>query len=132
MWRRATFFAAALGACAPSRGQPADAFVCNGLDAREVLAAIQARGADLNRPREAVFYFYGAESALPGLRRELERLGFAVRPARTDPGLIASRTGVVDSAWLQRIVPALCAAAARHEVNYDGWEASLPEQQANR
>jgi regulator of ribonuclease activity B len=130
MRRRLALFAIALGACAPSHGQSPDALVCNDLDAREVLAAIEARGADLSRPREAVFYFYGAESALPGMRRELERLGFSVRPTNTDPGLIASRTGVVDSAWLRRILPELCAAAARHEVNYDGWEASLPEQRA--
>lgn len=126
--------AAALGACACSASQPGGEgpFVCKGMDARVVLREIEVRGADLSRPREAVFYFYGAQASLPGLRRELEGLGFAVRPTRTDPWLIASRTAVVDLAWLERTMPQLCQAAARNQVTYDGWEAALPEQQANR
>lgn len=126
--------AAILGAGGGWASQPGGGgpFVCNGMDARVVLRELVARGADLSRPREAIFYFHGAQASLPGLRRALEGLGFAVRPQWAESGLIAARIAVVDPAWLERTMPQLCRAATRSRASYDGWEAALPEQEANQ
>lgn len=116
---------APVAACSEPGGNAA--FACNGMDARDVLADIASRGADLRRARELVFYYYGPEARLAGLQRDIEALGFAVRPARAEPGRIATVRRAVDEAWLAGTMPALCAAAARHGAEYDGWEAEIPE-----
>ena len=131
-------FGLALAACgAPAGGAvgqdntTADSrFVCNGMDAREVLGQIAGVGADLRRPREAVFYFYGPEARLAGFQRDLEALGFSVRPTRTDPGRIATVRRVVDEAWLAEAMPRVCEAARRHGVEYDGWEVAADQPAA--
>jgi hypothetical protein len=105
----------------------ASEFQCSGMDAREVLSTIVAQGANLTLPREAVFYFYGAEGKLPALQSDLEHLGFAVRPTKTEPGRVAAMTAVVDEQWLRQMMPKLCAITNVHGVEYDGWEASIPE-----
>lgn len=92
-----------------------------------MLGTIVAQGANLTLPREAVFYFYGAEAALPRVQSDLERLGFVVRPTKTEAGRIATMTAVVNEAWLREMMPKLCAIAASRGVEYDGWEASIPE-----
>jgi hypothetical protein len=107
---------------------PAD-FVCNGQDARDVLAAMKRSGADLSRRREANFYFYGEEGRMQALDTRLHALGFATRPANTDPGRIATVEAVTDEAWLGRIIPRVCAISQDLGIQYDGWEASLPEAQ---
>ena len=104
-------------------------FVCNGMDAREVLAQIAQQGAVFTNEREAVFYFYGPEPKLPVLHAELEKLGFTVRPTRTEPGRIATINAVVDEQWLGQVMPKICALSTSQGVEYDGWEASIPEAQ---
>ncbi|MBV1687387.1 ribonuclease E inhibitor RraB [Novosphingobium sp. G106] len=116
--------ASASAACAA----PAD-FVCNGQDARAVLAAMKRSGADLGQRREANFYFYGEEGRMPALETRLRQLGFATRSTNTDPGRIATIEAVTDEAWLGTIIPKVCAAAQDLGIQYDGWEASLPEAQ---
>lgn len=105
----------------------ASKFHCGGMDAREVLDVIVAQGANLTNPREAVFYFYGAEEKLPEPQTDLERLGFFVHSTKTEPGRIARMNTVVDEAWLGEMMPNLCAIVSDHGVEYDGWEASIPE-----
>jgi hypothetical protein len=91
------------------------------------LVAIQQGGAVLTNQREGVFYFYGAEEKLPKLETALRGLGFSVRPARTEPGRIATINAVIDEAWLGSLVPQLCEITSELGVEYDGWEASMPE-----
>lgn len=92
-----------------------------------VLSSLLDNGADLTRQREAVFYFYGPAHRLPELQIGLERLGFAVRPTRTDLGLVASVGAVVNEDWIATTVPQLCKMALDLNIEYDGWEASIPE-----
>ncbi len=107
---------------------PAD-FVCNGQDARDVLAAMRRGGADLRQRREAHFYFYGEEGRMPALDTRLHALGFATRPSNTEPGRIATVEAVTDEAWLGTIIPRVCQISQDLGIQYDGWEASLPEAQ---
>jgi hypothetical protein len=80
-------------------------FHCAGMDARDVLNTIVEQGANLALPRDAVFYFYGPEAKLPALEADLERLGFSVRPTKTEPGRIATIKTVLDEAWLRQVMP---------------------------
>jgi len=107
-------------------------FICGGADQRQFLDDLKNNGADLTRSREAVFYFYGKPERLPALQVDLERVGFSVRPTKTDPGRIASVNAVVSESWLREILPVLCELATKHGVEYDGWEASLPEHDQRR
>lgn len=107
----------------------ANPFICNGMNALEVIEQIKAQGADLRVTREAVFYFYGKDERLQAFQQGLERLGFAVDATRTEPGRIARTNVAVTEDWLREIMPKLCALAAAHSVDYDGWEASIPEAQ---
>jgi hypothetical protein len=100
-------------------------FMCGGMDARDVLNQIVGQGADLTQEREAIFYFYGREASLPAFQRDMEALGFSVRPARTEPGRIATIRAIFDEEWLGRTMPQVCQAAAKHGISFDGWEASI-------
>ena len=111
---------------------PDSDFMCDQMDARDVLTVLKERGADLSKPREGVFYFYGASDALMRLENGLRALGFSVRPTNTDPGRIATINAVIDEAWLKRMIPQICKLSTDLGVEYDGWEASIPEQQGAR
>jgi hypothetical protein len=127
-------FALIVAACSAEKGRAVNVgasddarFVCNGNDERAVLDEIKKHGADLKRQREAVFYFYGPQAKLGDLEAGLKVLGFAVRPTSTEPGRIATMNAVVDEAWLGTIIPKLCKLSNDLGVEYDGWEASIPE-----
>ena len=122
-----------LGACdSASVGKAATGasdLVCNGMDASEVLRQIKSKGADLAHEREGVFYFYGPEARLASFQAALEQLGFSVRPTRTDSGRIGTINTVIDEHWMRQMMPKICKLSAQHGVDYDGWEASIPEAQ---
>ena len=107
-------------------------FMCNGMDAREVVTSIRQHGAVLSNEREGVFYFYGPANVLGDLESGLKALGFAVRPTNTEPGRIATINAVIDEAWLAKMIPQICKLSSDLGVEYDGWEASIPEAAGRR
>jgi hypothetical protein len=126
----AILLAAGAGSAASALDKPQDpALVCNGVDAHDGLVASTWVGGDIDKLREAEFFFSAdSEKSLTALDAGLHELGFATRPSRATPGLVATIDAVVNDAWLRGMMPKVCKLATHLGVDFDGWDSGPAPQ----
>jgi len=87
------------------------------------------KGANFSERREVNFYFYGPAERIEELKIEIEQLGFTTRPTTMQPGLIATVNIDFNENWLSGMIDTFEDLARKFGIEFDGWEASVPEAQ---
>jgi hypothetical protein len=92
----------------------------------ETLKVFTDRGESMDNVRHVVHYFY--DGNFIALSAALTELGYAVRPAVNDDGVVAERHEAIGEEWRTTKLVNLCELADTYGVEYDGWEASMERQ----
>lgn len=95
---------------------------------------------DFTKPREVNFYFvFPTESDAQNASKDLEKIDFACEQFRYDPPwwkrlfvkpnwtVSTTRQMAIDESEIKRLTTAFTSIATRHNGQYDGWEASVAD-----